>query len=119
MTSSQITSSSCGLPTGLSQYNATGLTVCFEDTVVLWTVSLLFWASAGLRLFWNGAEPKHFLSRLSVVKVVSACVVGANHTYKLPIEPVVLPGPSMKKQEVKTKANFSVQITPLCLLVSF
>lgn len=78
MTSSQIASSSCGLPTGLGQYNATGLTVCFEDTAVLWTVSLLFWVSAGLRLLWSSAEPKHFFSRLSVVKVVSACVVGAN-----------------------------------------
>ena len=83
VTSFQITSSSCDLPTGLGQYNATGLTVCFEDTAVLWTVSLLFWVSAGLRLLWSSAEPKHPLSRLSVVKVVSACIVGPNHHYKL------------------------------------
>ena len=110
-------SSSCDLHTDLGQYNATGLTVCFEDTAVLWTVSLLFWVSAGLRLLWSSAEPKHPLSRLSVVKVVSACIVGLNHHYKLLKTQSFLQWQvwQKKKNEVKTKVHFSVQLTASCL----
>ena len=65
----------------MGQYSSAALTVCFEDTAVLYTISLLFWVSAGLRLLWNGAKsmaiPKlshSYLSAMNVMKVVSGYV---------------------------------------------
>ena len=49
------------------------LSLCFEDTAILYAICVIFWLLAALRFVLHTKQPPLPCSKLSVTKIVSNC----------------------------------------------
>ena len=59
-------------------FDEVDLTRCFEDTAILYGISIIFWLLAGLEFCcYRPGKPRLKLGRLSITKTVSNCKASA------------------------------------------